>query len=253
VNKDGLPLRGKLQKPTPPAGAVFGMIYRNTTDGREYIYDGAQWVPHDSTAENFYKTKSSGRTAALSTTSLNGGAHDRHAVYGCEDCHRVDWANGLELVWFDKPNSPAIGSGMPAPLLDPATSTCSNIACHGIQNGMTFSYYFPDGSGEPVLKTINTNGNPPATTPNWYSSAALGCDACHGNPPLNGSSGSNVWHSGYHGNQDPTGAYNQCQLCHPDASSPGNGIGGTTTDPFLHANGVINVQAMFKAACFNCH
>src|SRR5690349_14295144 len=46
VNKDGLPLRGKPQTSTPPAKAVFGMIYHNTGDGREYIYDGAQWVPH---------------------------------------------------------------------------------------------------------------------------------------------------------------------------------------------------------------
>ena len=216
VNKDGLPVRGKLQESAPPARAAFGMIYRNTADGREYIYDGKEWVPHDSTAEDFYRTKSS-KVAALSMASLNGGAHDQHGAYGCEDCHRVDWANGLGLIWFDNPNSPAIGAGMPAPVLDPVNKTCSNVACHGMPKGLTFSYYFPDGTGQPVLNTVSINSNPSATTPNWYSTG-VACSACHGDPPANGSNGSNVWHSGKHATMI-VGA-NECQLCTPMPAAP---------------------------------
>ncbi|RII29943.1 MAG: cytochrome C [Geobacter sp.] len=252
VNKDGLPLSGKLQAPTPPAKAVFGMIYHNTNDGSDYIYDGRQWVPHDGSVDKFYMTAPSQKVAAaaVSMASLNGGAHDQHAAYDCEACHRVDWANGLGLVWFDNPNSPAIGTGMPAPVFNEANATCSNIACHSMPTGMTFSYYFPDGTGQPVLNTVNINSNPAAATPNWFSTGA-GCAACHGNPPVNGSSGSNLWHSGQHATSIP-GA-NECQFCHPDASSPNNGIGDTITNQSLHANGVINVQATFKSACFSCH
>jgi len=252
VNKDGLPVHGKLQETTPPAKAAFGMIYHNTGDDRDYIYDGRQWVPHDASVDNFYRTASAKKVAAAvaSVTSLNGGAHDQHAAYGCETCHRVDWANGLGLIWFDNPNSPAIGAGMPAPVFNEANATCSNIACHSMPAGLTFSYYFPDGTGQPVLNTVNIVSNPSAATPNWNTTGA-GCAACHGNPPVNGSSGSNLWHSGQHATGIP-GA-NECQFCHPDASSPGNGIGDTITDPSLHANGAINVQATFKSACFSCH
>jgi hypothetical protein len=152
---------------------------------------------------------------------------------------------------FDK-NGPAYGAGLPAPTFDAVAKTCSNVACHAVKAG-TFSYYFPGGDGEPVLNTVSYGGGTPKTTPSWYSIGAAACTACHDDPPRNGSNGSNAWHSGYHGGQGPTGAYNQCQFCHPDASSPGNGIGDTITNATLHANGVINVQATFKSACFGCH
>jgi predicted CxxxxCH...CXXCH cytochrome family protein len=251
LNKDGLPLRGKLQEAAPPAKAVFGMIYRNTANGREYIYDGRRWVPHDATVDDFYRATSSKKAAASAATltSLNGGAHDQHAGYGCEDCHRVDWANGLGLIWFDNPNSPAFGAGMPAPAIDSVAKTCSNIACHAIPTGLTFSYYFPDGTGEPVLNTVNINSNPSATTPSWYSAGA-GCTACHGNPPANGTTGSNVWHSGQHA-PSIAGA-NECKFCHPDAS--GSNMHGTAiTIPAMHRNGAIDVQSIFTSACFSCH
>jgi hypothetical protein len=31
------------------------MIYINTTDNREYIFDGSDWVPHDNSVDEFYR------------------------------------------------------------------------------------------------------------------------------------------------------------------------------------------------------
>jgi predicted CxxxxCH...CXXCH cytochrome family protein len=174
------------------------------------------------------------------------GAHAGHGAFACSVCHKV----AGRLV-FDK-NGPAYAVGQPAPTFDATAKTCSNVACHGVPAG-TFSYSSWDwGLDQPMTVTVSYGGGP-RTTPSWYSTAAGRCTACHDDPPRNGSSGSNTWHSGYHGNQTPTGAYNQCQLCHPDASSPGNGIGDTITNPSLHANGTVDVQPQWSSACFACH
>jgi hypothetical protein len=173
------------------------------------------------------------------------GAHARHGAYACSVCHKV----AGRLV-FDK-NGPAYAAGYPAPTFDATAKTCSNVACHRVTAG-TYTYYFPGGDGEPVQNTVNYGGGAPRTTPSWYATGAA-CTACHDDPPRNGSDGSNAWHSGYHGGQGPTGVRNQCQLCHPDASSPGNGIGDTITNATLHGNGVVNVQASFTSKCFGCH
>ncbi len=184
------------------------------------------------------------------------GKHAQHMQINgitCVACHARSsnqHFNGVVDVVFD-PSGPAVAAGLPVPAFDSTAKSCSNIACHIVSAG-TYSYYFPDGTGTPVLNTVNVYGNTGGTTPSWYS-AVSSCTACHGDPPRNGTDGSNVWHSGYHGGQDPTGAYNQCQLCHPDASSPGNGIGDTITNPLLHANGTYNVQPTFSSPCFNCH
>jgi hypothetical protein len=173
------------------------------------------------------------------------GAHGKHGGYACSVCHKV-----AGRLAFDKAG-PAYGTGLPAPSFDATAKTCSNVACHSVKPG-TFSYYFPDGAGDPQLYTVNYGGGAPPTSPAWTSTGA-GCAACHGNPPKYGSDGSNVWHSGFHANQGPTGAANQCQFCHPDAYSPNNGIGTTITNASLHGNGVVNVQASFKSSCFGCH
>lgn len=172
------------------------------------------------------------------------GAHAKHAFTSCSTCH--DCGGVLQ---FD-PAGAAIIAGGPLPAFDAVAKTCSSVACHGVAAG-TFSYYFTDSNGDPQLVTV-TYGATSQPTPSWYSTGAA-CTACHGDPPVTGSSGSNVWHSGYHGGQGPTGQRNQCQFCHPDASSPGNGIGNAITNPSLHANGAVNVQATFTSACFNCH
>ena len=256
--KNDLPLRGKLRQPAAPKNAVFGMIYINTRDNREYIFDGAQWVPHDYTVDEFYRQKEKIQSQIandLASQSLladevlptgncgaGTGAHAKHAAFDCQVCHYVGG-----VLCFDS-NGPAVAPGQPLPSFDATAKTCSNIACHGVPTG-TFSYYFPGGDGEPVLNTV-TYGGTTVATPSWYATG-LGCGACHGNPPRNGSNGSNAWHSGYHAG-GPTTAPNQCQFCHPDASGSG-GIGTTITNPTLHANGVVNVQATFRSSCFGCH
>jgi hypothetical protein len=174
------------------------------------------------------------------------GAHAKHTSV-CSVCHFV-----AGRLAFD-PNGPAYASwtpGQPRPAFNATTKTCSNVACHGVPAG-TFSYYFPGGDGEPVLNTVNYGGPATQVTPAWNSTGTT-CSGCHPNPPRNGSDGSNVWHSGYHGGQGPTGAYNQCQFCHPDATGS-NGAGTAITNPTLHGNGTANVQARFTSACFGCH
>lgn len=232
-----------------PAKALFGQIYHSTTDNREYIYDGAAWVPHDKGVDDpEWQPKPAAigvmKTAFIQPPCSPTGAHGGHAVFDCKTCHLVGG-----VVCFD-PAGKAVAAGKPAPTYDPASKTCSNVACHGVSSG-TFSFYTQGGDGEAYLNTVTVYGSAIKTTPSWYDTG-ISCGACHDDPPRNGTDGSNAWHSGYHAGT-PTMASNQCQFCHPDASSPGNGIGDTITNPTLHANGVYNVQATFKSTCFNCH
>jgi len=184
-------------------------------------------------------------TADTDAACTPTGAHARHGSLACTVCHKV----AGRLV-FDSSGPAYAGwsSARPRPSFDATAKTCSNVACHGMPAG-TFSYWFMGGDGEAVLNTVAYGGGAPRPTPSWYSSGA-GCAACHDDPPRSGSTGSNVWHSGYHGNQGPTGARNQCQFCHPGAYSPNDGIG--TSNSNQH-NGVVEVQATFTGACFGCH
>jgi len=264
---DTLPRKGKQVAALAPPKAVFGMIWFNTAENREYIFDGADWVPRDSSVDSFYAAKAKNAAKSVDLTQdevcvdddpacTPTGAHGKHAAFDCKVCHKV----AGRLV-FDK-TGPAYGTSpapspspapagtspapSPAPTFDATAKTCSNIACHAVKAG-TFSYYFPGGDGEPVLNTVSYGGGAPKTTPSWYATGAIGCATCHDNPPSSG-----VWHSGFHGGQGPTGAYNQCQFCHPDATGS-NGQGIAITNPTLHANGAINAQATFKSSCFGCH
>ena len=169
------------------------------------------------------------------------GAHAKHGGFACSVCHKV----AGRLV-FDK-NGPAYALGHPAPTFDATAKTCTNVACHGLPSG-SYTYTSWDwGLDQPVPTTINYGGTL-RTTPSWYTTGAGGCTACHDDPPRG-----YVWHSGNHGGQGPTGSRNQCQFCHPDASSPNNGIGDTITNPSLHANGTVDVQPTWTTACFGCH
>lgn len=186
---------------------------------------------------------------ATAPTCTPTGAHAKHGAFACAVCHYVAGRLAFQV------GGPAYGStwtsAQPRPYFDAVAKTCSNVACHSMQSG-TFSYYFPDGDGNPALNVVTIYGSTGRTTPSWYATGATGCTGCHDNPPRNGSSGSNVWHSGYHGNQPPSGAMNQCQLCHPDATGA-DGVGISITNPAMHANGVFNVQGRFGSTCFGCH
>ena len=264
-----------------PANAVFGQRFLSKTDNRTYIYDGKQWVPHDNTVDDYYASQSANTTQSLPTvinksmtqdevksapctTSDGTGAHPKHAAFSCNVCHMVGG-----VLCFD-PAGPATSTGTP-PSFDTTTKTCSNVACHGVKAG-TFSYYFPgnetdaDGYPIPELKTVHYGGTMVASTPSWYTTG-VGCSACHGNPPVNGSDGSNAWHSGFHANNLNIGtpASNDCELCHNDPTQPypsyipialssgGHGYQINSAAAAQHANGTATVYAKFKSVCFNCH
>ena len=286
VPVQSLPARGKLRLPAPPDHAVFGMIYINTKENREYIYDGAQWVPHDQTVEQYYQSLASvqarlaqNQVIPSDTTPVPDvpGAHGlpghvsggptKHGGYECKVCHYVGG-----VLMFD-PAGPAVAPGGQLPTFNATDKTCSNVACHGVPAG-TFSYYFPgnemdpDGYPIPELKTVAIYGNTGGTTPSWYATGSVACGACHGNPPRNGTDGSNAWHSGNHANNQNVGPIhpNACELCHnrlnpnntysPIAQSSGTGaatVGTAILIPALHGNGVYNVVAVFRSPCFNCH
>ena len=48
-------LRGKTVGDKHPTEAIFGQIFLDTTNGREWIFDGMQWVPHDDTVDDYYE------------------------------------------------------------------------------------------------------------------------------------------------------------------------------------------------------
>ena len=52
--KTNAPTTVPIQKlATEPATGTLGLIYFNTTENREYIYTGAEWVPHDASIDTF--------------------------------------------------------------------------------------------------------------------------------------------------------------------------------------------------------
>lgn len=264
VLSNSLPKKGKLRLPVAPAGGVVGQVYLNTTENKEYIWDGEAWIPHSAEADTFKKpTAAKVLAMAQADVCADGdpactpsGGHARHNA-ACSVCHRY----GGRLA-FDR-NGPAYGSGAPAPNFDATAKTCSNIACHGMPAGV-FTYYFPGGDGEPELKTFAYGGNLLAsTTPSWYTTldslnSAATCGTCHGAPPR-----TSPWHSGSHGNGLIPGG-NECQFCHPDAVST-NGVvtglnsattcgpDGTTACSSFHGNATVDVVAKFTLRCFGCH
>ncbi len=172
-------------------------------------------------------------------------AHPRHAGTSCATCHLCRGAGPDESggVTFD-PAGRAIAPGQPAPAFDKTSKSCSNAACHGVASG-TYSWYFQGGDGESELKTISY-GSAPRPTPSWLTTG-IACDGCHDNPPRNG-----AWHSGLHAAQGPTGPANQCQFCHPDATST-NGAGTAITNPALHGNGAVDLAPPWRGRCYLCH
>lgn len=178
------------------------------------------------------------RAALDGSTCQFTDAHPKHAAAACTTCHAC-----VGVVEFD-PAGAAVMPGQPAPAYDASSKSCSSAACHGVAAG-TYTYWFPDGTGEPALNTF-PYGSAPKPTPSWLATG-IGCAGCHDNPPRNA-----VWHSGYHGGQGPTGDANQCQFCHPDATGA-NGVGTAITNPALHRDGAVLVQARFTSRCFRCH
>jgi predicted CxxxxCH...CXXCH cytochrome family protein len=121
-----------------------------------------------------------------------------------------------------------VPSARVAPSYDGLTSSCSATYCHGNYGGVYHYEVWDWGTDEPVPMTWSYSGK--TATPKWGDGPTT-CASCHGNPPLG-----NGWHVG-HGNQ---AKYQECQVCHPDAS--GNGATATITQPARHANGIIDLR-----------
>jgi hypothetical protein len=277
-------MKASSNVPGAPNKALFGQYYKDR-NGKVWIYDGAMWVPHDNTVDTYYSQFAPQATTAVNksmtqdevrtapcTTADGTGAHPKHAGFACKVCHMYGG-----IMCFD-PSGPAYNASYGAPGFDATAKTCTNVACHTVAPG-TFSYYFPgnetdaDGYPIPELFTVHYGGGTPQPTPSWYTApGTAGCTACHANPPVNGSDGSNAWHSGSHANNLNVGAINPnaCELCHNSTAVPYgtwvpvafSSVGsdgkyhGYQINPAAvtqHANGVATVNAKFVSQCFGCH
>jgi predicted CxxxxCH...CXXCH cytochrome family protein len=183
------------------------------------------------------------------------GAHAKHVSttalatsFDCTVCH-VKPTSILSAGHLDAPTATLTFGGVAsssgaAPSWTRSSATCSSTYCHGGYSG-TFTYQTYDwGIQDYVNVTVSYSGG--NGTPAW-TDGAMTCTSCHGNPPAGAGS---EWHSGHHGNVAQ--GMNECQLCHPDASST-DGVGTTITDPTLHVNGVVDVTPQWKTTCFGCH
>lgn len=257
---------------TEPATGTLGLIYFNTTENREYIYSGAEWVPHDASIDTYVSKKRVMASAPQDFCFDSSGnnlcpdiMHHQHGAVmnDCLGCHNLSISFWVPDTFFKNPltaafiqpsttsNKPVYLQSSDWDLQPPATyrpASCSNIACHNVPPG-TFQYYFPDGTGELALVTV-TYGGVSGGALNWNNSNTGGgissadCGGCHNNPPTNG-----VYHSGMHATNIP-GA-NSCEFCHPDAQS--RGTENTITNPILHMNQAVNVVATYNSKCFYCH
>jgi predicted CxxxxCH...CXXCH cytochrome family protein len=214
--------------------------------------------------------RTAGRAAALTAENvcLEGdpactpsGAHAAHDEFACAVCHAVPGRLAFQRAYFQTQHP---GAGLPT--FSAATKTCSNVACHAVPAGV-YDYWVVGGDGESVAVSVVYGGPATAGSANWYAPPGTGCDACHRNPAIapeafpyvtyvNPATGLPyyAWHSGFHGNQGPAGAYNQCQLCHLDATGSG-GVGTSIVAQYasLHRNGVVDVNPQFRSQCFGCH
>jgi hypothetical protein len=235
-----------------PRSPRLMQVYFDTGNGREWIFDGARWVPHDDTVEEFTRalpSKDAGAprpeaSSLAGATFVPTGAHAKHRAYDCTTCHTVGGS-----PCFD-PAGKAVAAGRPAPTFDTAGKTCNSVACHGAYSG-TFVYtrwnYDIDDVDYVTYAYTGTGG----TTTSWYVAGST-CSSCHGNPPT----AVNPWHSSGHGGSLATGR--NCEICHPDAVSAtvGGRVVGVSinaTNAAMHGNGTVNVVGKFTSKCFGCH
>ncbi len=239
-----------------PAAPRMMQVYFNTETRSEWIYDGAQWVPHDDSVADFYEAQArKGGTARplgslLDVSSVPGtfaptGAHVKHDPFACTACHAVAGS-----PCFD-PAGPAVAPRAPSPAFDAGAKTCSSVACHGAYSG-TFTYDRYDFGSDTYLSITYAYAGSGGSAPSWYSTGGLGCASCHGNPPGPGPN----WHSPTHG--AGLAAARKCETCHPDATSAvvgarTVGVAIVAAQASLHGNGVANVQPLFTSKCFVCH
>jgi hypothetical protein len=202
-------------------------------------------APPDALSQRLTGTPAPDRTGAHGA-HLAGRGTDGVALapaLACASCHAVP----TDLAHAGGSGAATVtlaGRGnLPASLgtYAPATGTCATY-CHGMYAG-TYAWETYDwGSDSYVSRTFRFQGSGAGAT---WSGGAMTCASCHGNPPRNGG----VWHSGSHGN---AASYNDCQVCHPDATGV-NGVGQVITNLALHLDGLVQVTPRWSTRCFGCH
>jgi predicted CxxxxCH...CXXCH cytochrome family protein len=206
-------------------------VYFDTTSGREWIFDGIGWVPHDRTVDDFQagpgQSHAGGKPgarpgAALTVPFSPSGAHAKHASQECATCHTVGGSPCFDSA------GPAVAAGKPAPAFDAAAKTCSSVACHGAYSG-TYTYARWDwGLDDYEWVNVPYSGSGGGAA-SWYSPAGTTtCASCHANPPV----GTGNWHAPSHGGS--LAAARKCETCHPDAVSgivAGATVGVASTRP----------------------
>ncbi|MEI6208007.1 MAG: hypothetical protein WCP20_14590 [Desulfuromonadales bacterium] len=281
---NGISAKSSVQRlASAPANGKVGQLYFNTTENREYIFNGTEWLPHDASVDTYVSQK---RTASQTDgdycTDNNGNdicpdtMHTKHnaVMNDCQGCHDLSVSFYVPDTFFMNPNKPAYiginGNQSNSPIQPRYSSSmlwstssnnytkstpsasCANIACHAVAKG-TFEYYFPGGDGNPEKKYAEY-GAPVTSTPRvqWAVNNNSGitpdqCGDCHGNPPNTG-----VWHSKQHAN-NIYGA-NNCQFCHPETATTDRTTGiNSLVRGAKHMNGSVDVSATFTSKCFGCH
>ncbi len=155
---------------------------------------------------------SKGDSASLvAPAGTNHAVHLRGGVYGpgmnCAGCHAPQ---GFAVDFSQNPA--LVGSGA---TFDPATKTCSNVACHG-----TFTFGTVAGTH---------------AAPRWNDTTQVTCTSCHGMPPAG--------HPGMGGVANAA----SCASCHSDTVNPDGTINmalGT------HMDGLPQVTG---GSCTSCH
>lgn len=187
--------------------------------------------------------------ARVGAHTVHVTATARKVAYDCTECHRkpsdalspghVD-GSAVSVVW-----GALARSGGANPTWNATAGSCAATYCHGNYSGVYTYWVYDWGSDTLEERTAPYAGK--AATATW-SGTALGCDACHGNPPA----ATGLWHSGFHGSGHNGGAgYNACQYCHPDAtSSEGTNL---VTVPAQHANGAVDLAPRWASDCLSCH
>jgi predicted CxxxxCH...CXXCH cytochrome family protein len=233
-----------------PANPRMMQVYFDTGNGREWIYDGVRWLPHDATIDDVEREpaqEGAGRaqpSASLTVPFSPTGAHAKHRAFACAACHLVGGSPCLD------PAGPAAAAGKPPPGFDPVAKTCSNVACHGMYSGNYTYGRWDYGIDDVVYVTVPYSGSG-GTTPSWFSTGST-CTSCHGNPPAP----TGAWHSSTHATTMPTGR--NCEICHLSATSAvvgGKVVGVAIKAAYAstHGDGVVNVQPKFTSKCFGCH
>jgi hypothetical protein len=221
-------------------------VYFNTQNGREWIYDGVRWVPHDKTVDDIDPTPPRAQPGtALGTPFVPTGAHPKHHAFDCTVCHQIPGEPCFN------PAGPAASPGK-TPAFNATTKTCSNVACHGAYSG-TFTYTRWDYGIDDIETVVVPYASSGGAAASWYTTgSASSCTSCHGNPPAPIGN----WHASTHAPTMPNGR--NCEICHPDAVSAlvgGKTVGVSINATYanLHANGTADVQAKFTSKCFGCH